>query len=194
MLYLELFWAFFQIGIFSVGGGMASMPLLQYQLIEVNQWLTMTEFTDLVTIAQMTPGPIAVNSATFVGIKIAGVSGMLVATIGCLLPSCFILFGLSWAYKRFRNLIVIQGVLNGLRSAVVALIGSAAIMLFTTAIFKSGALSLNVSDVDMISVILFIGAMIALRKTKIDPILIMLGSGVIGAVLYLVVEYAGNII
>ena len=75
MIYLELFWSFLQVGMFSIGGGYAAMPLIQSQVVTQHGWLTMNEFTDLITIAEMTPGPIAVNSATFVGIRIAGIPG-----------------------------------------------------------------------------------------------------------------------
>lgn len=90
MILLKLFWSFFQIGMFSIGGGMAAMPLIQNQVVNLHHWLTLTEFTDLITIAEMTPGPIAINSATFVGIRIAGIPGAIVATIGCIFPSCVI--------------------------------------------------------------------------------------------------------
>ena len=90
MMYLQLFLSFIQVGIFSFGGGYAAMPLIQSQVVTNHRWLTMSEFTDLITISQMTPGPIAVNSATFVGLKIAGVFGAVVATFGCILPSCII--------------------------------------------------------------------------------------------------------
>ena len=93
MIYLQLFLSFIQVGVFSVGGGYAAMPLIQSQVVTRYGWLSMNEFTDLITIAEMTPGPIAVNSATFVGIRIAGVVGAIIATFGCILPSCFIL---SW--------------------------------------------------------------------------------------------------
>ena len=90
MILLKLFWSFFQIGMFSIGGGMAAMPLIQNQVVDLHQWLSLTEFTDLITIAEMTPGPIAINAATFVGIKVAGFSGAIIATIGCIFPSCVI--------------------------------------------------------------------------------------------------------
>ena len=90
MILLKLFFSFIQIGLFSIGGGYAAMPLIQAQVVEANGWLTMNEFIDLITIAEMTPGPIAVNSATFVGIRIAGLPGAVVATFGCILPSLFI--------------------------------------------------------------------------------------------------------
>ena len=90
MIYVQLFLSFLQIGMFSFGGGYAAMPLIQGQVVTGHGWLTMSEFTDLITISQMTPGPIAVNSATFVGLKIAGIPGAIVATAGCILPSCII--------------------------------------------------------------------------------------------------------
>ena len=88
MIYLQLFWSFLQIGLFSIGGGYAAMPLIQAQVVQNHPWLNMSEFTDLVTIAEMTPGPIAINSATFVGIRIAGIPGALIATFGCICRHC----------------------------------------------------------------------------------------------------------
>src|SRR5690554_781744 len=103
MILLKLFWRFFQIGMFSIGGGMAAMPLIQNQVVNLHHWLTLTEFTDLITIAEMTPGPIAINSATFVGIRIAGIPGAIVATIGCIFPSCVIVSLLAWIYFKFKE-------------------------------------------------------------------------------------------
>lgn len=115
MIYLELFLSFLQIGLFSFGGGYAAMPLIQGQVVNGHHWLSMTEFTDLITISQMTPGPIAVNSATFVGIRIAGIPGALVATLGCILPSCLIVTLIASFYLKYRNLSVFQSVLATLR-------------------------------------------------------------------------------
>ena len=88
MIYLELFWSFFQVGLFSIGGGYAAMPLIQDQVVDIHPWLTMTGFADIMAIAEMTPGPIALNAATFVGIQVAGLPGALIATIGCILCHC----------------------------------------------------------------------------------------------------------
>ena len=90
MIYLQLFLSFLQVGMFSFGGGYAALPLIQGQVVKTHSWLSMSEFTDLITISQMTPGPIAVNSATFVGEKIAGILGALCATAGYILLSCII--------------------------------------------------------------------------------------------------------
>ena len=95
MIYLQLFLSFLQIGAFSFGGGYAAMPLIQNQVVDLHHWLSLSEFTDLVTISQMTPGPIAVNSATFVGIKIAGIPGAIVATLVCILPACIIVTNIA---------------------------------------------------------------------------------------------------
>ena len=116
MIYLQLFISFLQIGMFSFGGGYAAMPLIQGQVVTLHQWLSMEEFTDLITISQMTPGPIAVNSATFVGIKIAGIPGAVVATFGCILPSCVIVTLLAKLYLKYRNMGMLQGILGSLRA------------------------------------------------------------------------------
>ena len=109
MIYLQLFLSFLQIGAFSFGGGYAAMPLIQSQIVTHHKWLSMTEFTDLITISQMTPGPIAVNSATFVGIKIAGIPGAIVATAGCILPSCIMITLIARFYLKYRKMTVLQG-------------------------------------------------------------------------------------
>lgn len=119
MIYLKLFLSFLQIGLFSFGGGYAAMPLIQEQVVTQHGWLTMTEFTDLITISQMTPGPIAINAATFVGSKIAGVPGSVAATCGCILPSCIIVTLIAWFYLRYKKMKMFQSVLESLRPAVV---------------------------------------------------------------------------
>ena len=135
MILLELFWSFFQIGCFSIGGGYAAMPLIQHQVVDLHPWLSMQQFADIMTIAEMTPGPIAINSATFVGIQVAGLPGAIVATIGCVFPSCVIVMTLAYVYYRFRGLSIVQGVLAGLRPAVVAMIASAGISLLVMALY-----------------------------------------------------------
>ena len=96
MILLKLFLSFLQIGAFSFGGGYAAVPLIQDQVVSIHSWMTMGEFTDLITISQMTPGPIAVNSATFVGLRMAGLPGAVIATLGCILPSCIIVSILAY--------------------------------------------------------------------------------------------------
>ena len=107
MMYLELLWAFFQVGLISFGGGYASMTPIYEQVVVKNAWLSAGEFSDLITISQMTPGPIALNSASFVGLQIAGIPGAIIATVGNVLPSLIIISVLAFVYYRFSSLKVI---------------------------------------------------------------------------------------
>ena len=102
MIYLQLFWAFFQIGLFSFGGGYAALPLISQQVISTYHWISQNTFTDLITISQMTPGPIAVNSSTFVGQYVAHLPGALIATFGCILPSCILVSLLAYFYVKYK--------------------------------------------------------------------------------------------
>ncbi len=185
MTIIQLLWSFFQIGMFSIGGGMAAMPLIQNQVVDLHHWLTLTEFTDLITIAEMTPGPIAINSATFVGIRIAGIPGALIATVGCILPSCVIVSLLAWIYFKYKELAVIQGILSGLRPAVVALIASAGLSIFMLAIWGENGFSINPQSINYVAVFLFGSALFILQKWKPNPIFVMLGSGILGGAIYL---------
>lgn len=187
MIYLQLFWSFFQIGLFSFGGGFAAMPLIQSQVVDAHSWLTLTEFTNLITISEMTPGPIAVNAATFVGIQIAGFGGALVSTLGCIMPSCIIVSTLAWVYGKYREVPVIQGVLSGLRPTVVALIFSAGLSILVLSFWGQTGFSWDLYSVDFIAVALFIVGLFLLRKFKTNPIFIMLGCGVVGGICYMLI-------
>ena len=176
MIYLQLFLSFLQIGLFSFGGGYAAMPLIQNQIVTIHSWLSMSEFTDLITISQMTPGPIAINSATFVGIKIAGLPGALIATIGCILPSCIIVTLIAKLYLKYRNMSVLQDILTTLRPAVVAMITSAGISILISAFWDSGAIS--IANISWGMVLIFVICFILLKKAKADPILVMILAGI----------------
>ena len=184
MIYLELFWSFFQIGMFSIGGGYAAMPLIQNQAVDIHSWLTMTQFADIMTIAEMTPGPIAINSATFVGIRVAGLPGAIIATMGCVFPSCVIVMILAYIYYRFRGLDIVQGVLSGLRPAVIAMIASAGVSLLILAVYGQRTLPQDLMQFDTIAVVIFASAFFILRKWKSNPMYIMAGAGLAGVLLY----------
>ena len=177
MIWFQLFLSFLQIGLFSFGGGYAAMPLIQEQIVNIHGWLDMDQFTDLITISQMTPGPIAINSATFVGIRIGGIPGALVATLGCILPSCIIVTLLAKLYLKYQKLDVLQSVLNSLRPAVVALIASAGISILITAFWGSGGV-IRLADTDWLLVVIFIVCVVLLQKLKWNPILVMVLAGV----------------
>lgn len=180
-IYIQLFLSFVQIGALSFGGGYAAMPLIQQQVVTLHGWLSPGEFTDLITISQMTPGPIAINSATFVGTRIAGFWGAVAATVGCVLPSCLLVSLLAWAYLRYRNLSLIQHVLASLRPAVIAMIASAGVSILVTAIWSQTALtglSQALYSANLRAFIIFAGAMVLLIRFKKNPIQVMLLSGV----------------
>ena len=143
MIYLELFLSFLQMGLFGFGGGYAVLPLIKEQVVIQHPWLTMSEFTDLITISQMTPGPIVVNSATFIGLRIAGVGGAFVATAGSILPSCIIVTMIAKLYLKYRSLNLFQSVLMTLRPCIVAMIASAGISILITAFWGRSFLPLS---------------------------------------------------
>jgi len=182
MIVLQLYLAFAQIGLFSIGGGYAAMPLIRQQAVSLHGWLTMAEFGDLVTIAEMTPGPIALNAATFVGTRMAGVPGAVAATIGCITPSLIIVSALALIYMRWRRLSTLQSVLGSLRPAVVALIAGAGIGILKTVSFGGQAPALV--NADWIGMLLFAAAFAVLRLKKPNPILVMSACGALGLVLY----------
>ena len=149
------------------------MPLIQAQIVTQHGWPGMAEFTDLVTISQMTPGPIAINAATFVGLRVAGLSGALAATVGCMLPSCVLVTLLARLYLRYRKLSLLQGVLTSLRPAVVAMIASAGVSILVIAFWDE---DLTFSGTNWRLVVIFASSLL-LRRTKLSPILVMLLAG-----------------
>lgn len=179
MIYLQLFLSFLQIGLFSFGGGYAAIPLIQGQIVDQHGWLSMAEFTDLITISQMTPGPIAINSATFVGTRVGGFWGALCATTGCVLPSCLLVSLLAWAYLKYGHLSIIQDVLSSLRPAVIAMIASAGFSILISILWPQGLSSLAAlaQNVNLRGFLIFLGALVLLIRLRMNPILVMVLSG-----------------
>lgn len=186
---LTLYWAFFQVGLFAFGGGLAALPLIREQVVVTHPWLSMAAFTDLVTIAEMTPGPIALNAATFVGTQVSGLAGAVVATLGCVSPSLLIVLVLARMYGAWRDKAVFQGVLSGLRPAAVALIASAGMSIAILALFGEGG-SISLPNADWVALFCFALALFALRKWKPSPILVIFASGILGAGLKLLTGLA----
>jgi chromate transporter len=185
IIYLELFWSFFQVGLFTIGGGYASLPLIQNQVVNHHQWLTLAEFSDLITISQMTPGPIAINSATFVGTRIAGFPGAIIATIGFVTPSCIIMGILAYIFFRYKDLSVVQGILAGLRPAVVAMIASAGLSILILCLWGEKNARITLAQTNYIGGILFLISLFVLQKFKVKPMIVMAACGAIGAFVYL---------
>ncbi len=182
MIFLQLFCTFFIIGAFTIGGGYAMLPLIQHQVVEVHGWITDAAFTDIVAISQMTPGPIGINSATYIGYTVlqdAGaaewmcVLGSFTATGAVVLPSFLIVLGMCFAFDKFSGSNIYKGVMEGLKPTVAGLIGAAAVLLMTPENFT-----------DWKSFVLFAAAFIAQMFFKTNAILIIIVAGVLGYMIY----------
>ncbi|MBU3197551.1 chromate transporter [Clostridium algidicarnis] len=172
-LYLKLFITFFKIGLFSFGGGYAMLPLIKQEVVINNAWLTLSEFTDIIAISQVTPGPIAINSATYIGYTATSSPfGSLLATLGVSLPSFIIMMIISIFFVKFKNNKYVDYAFKGIRPTVIGLIAAAALLLVNKSIF-----------IDFKSIILFLGVFIASLK-KVDPILLIAIVAVIGIIIY----------
>lgn len=169
---LDIFITFFRIGMFSFGGGYAMLPLLESEVIDIRGWLTAAEFIDIIAIAEMTPGPIAVNSATFVGYRVAGTFGSVIATLGVVLPSLIIMITILIFINRFKNSNYIDWIFKGIRPIILGLITSAAISIAFSSI------------VDFKSVLIAIGIFYAVAIRKINPITAIIIAGGLGILLY----------
>ena len=191
MLLLKLFFAFMQVGLFSVGGGYAAIPLIQEQIVNIHKLMTMEEFTDLITVAEMTPGPISINSATFVGMRIAVSPGVLICTVGCIIPSFCICLTLAHFYYKYRTVSGVQVVLGSLRPAVVALIASAGASILMLGLFQAELGDIILREIRGVELVIFVLSLLVLRKFKVSAITIILGSGVVGTIVYTLMGAVG---
>ena len=186
MIYLQLFFSFLQIGMFSFGGGYAAMPLIQDQVVTRHGWLSMAEFTDLITISQMTPGPIAINSATYVGYTVGaqtgdnpffGILGSAIATFAVCLPSLTVMLVLTRFFLRLKGNAVLAGAMSGMKPVVIGMIASAALLLMFPASHEGE------SFIDGWSWAIF-GLCVVASARKVNPILLILLSAAAGIVIY----------
>ena len=182
IVYLNLFWAYLKIGLFGFGGGYAMLSLIQHEAVEVvhygesQPWLTPTEFTDIVAISQMTPGPIGINSATYVGYVAAGNSiwGSIIATFAVCLPSFILVLLVSRFILKHKDNITIKSIFSGLRPVVVGLIASAALLLMNKENFPDYTISIGIAIISFVLV----------HYAKIPPILVIVLAGISGYALY----------
>ncbi len=174
MIYLQLFIEFLIIGTFSVGGGLATLPYL-YSLAERYTWFDKTTLIDMIAISESTPGPIGINMATFAGFKAGGIPGGVIASVAVIITGTIFMLIISKFLDKFKGHIILEKAFYGIRPMVAALIAYAAYEMFKITIFKGGFAGL-----DIISIIVFIVASIALLKTKISPILLILIAAILG--------------
>ena len=187
MIYLKLFLAFFQVGLFSFGGGYASLPLIQHQVVSLHSWLSADEFSDLISLSQLTPGAIAINASSFAGMRVAGFGGAVCATPGCVLPSTVLVLLLAFVYARYRSRSAVDGAMSAIRPTIVGLIFAAGLTILLPA-FSSAVGSLGF---DPVAVLLAGGGFLLLRRTDCSPLLLMLLSGGIGLASYFLLERLG---
>ncbi|MEF9922322.1 MAG: chromate transporter [Anaerovoracaceae bacterium] len=172
MIYLKLFFIFAKIGLFGFGGGMAMLPMI-YQGVQQFGLMTPSEFSDLVAISQVTPGPLAVNAATYVGYTTSGIGGALCATLGVVLPSFVLVTLACYFINKFKESKITQGALTGIRPVTVGLIGSAVIFLGETAF----------ATINLLPCLIFAVTILLVGKFKVSPIAIVIVMGLIGAFL-----------
>lgn len=172
-LYVSLFLSFFKIGLFGFGGGYAMLSLIQHEVVETHQWISVSDFTDIVAISQTTPGPIAFNTATYIGYTATGsVWGSAVCTLAVSMPSIILMTLVCRFFFIFRHNVYVDAALKGLKPAVIGLIAAAALLLMNERNF-----------VDYKSWLIFIVVFAASLK-KVDPILLIVLSGIGGYFLY----------
>jgi len=187
MIFLQLFYTFFKIGLFGFGGGYAMISMIQGEVVTRHEWLSSNEFTDIIAISQMTPGPIGINSATYVGYSAVvnagyshaiGILGSTVATISVVLPSFILMILISKFFLKYQKHPIIASVFEGLRPGVVGLLAAAALVLMNGENF--GTYNWQI----LTSIILFAGTFIASYRYKVNPILLIIICGIIGYVTF----------
>ena len=174
MIYLQLFWVFFIIGLFTFGGGYAMLSLIQSEVVIKHAWITAEKFTDIVAISQMSPGPVGINSATYVGYTVTGnVFGSLLATFAVVLPSFILVLTICHLYMKFKESNLFASLMKTLRPIVIGMIAAAAGILVTKENFF-----------DWTSWVLFAGAFAACQWLKTNPIWVIIAGGAIGLIIY----------
>ena len=180
MKYLELFLSFAYINLLGFGNALTMIPIFQEQIVSTKHWLTQTEFINLIPISQTTPGPMVINIATFTGVRVAGIFGGVIATIGVTITTAIICLILSILYKKNKEVLFVQELIKILRPVTVALIAIAAISIIKLAIFTD-------TTVNIIGLLLFISSFIMLRKFRVSFVLIIFGCGFMGVIAKLLI-------
>lgn len=176
----QLFLTFLKIGAFTFGGGYAMIPLIQKEVVDKRKWITNDDILEIVAIAESTPGPIAINSATFVGFRICGFWGALFATLGVIIPSFAIIFGISFILKEFQNIKVIRYAFNGIRAGVLALIIKALWSMYTQC------------PKNIMTYIIMATAFVLTAFLNVDVLVVIIGCAIFGLVSSIVISRRAN--
>ncbi len=178
MIYLELFLIFLRIGAFTFGGGYAMLPLMQYEVL-ANDWMSEEQLLNFIAVAESTPGPVAINMATYIGVETGGLFGAICATLGVVLPSFVVILLVAKFYQKYQNSFVVKSCLTGLRPAVVGLIAAAVISLGGGVLFPNG-ISMSAFDFTFAYSAVIVIIVCILTFKKVSPIYLILGSAVMG--------------
>lgn len=181
MIFLELFFHFAMVGLLSFGGGYGALPQIQEKIVNELAWMTQEQFSDVMVISEMTPGPISINAATFVGTNQAGVLGAVCATLGFVFPSVVIMTVFAVLLKKFGNLKAVKDILSIMRPCVIGLIASAGLKMLVEAVSEGLAVF---PSLDILALGIFAAALFVIRKWKPSPIIVMSVCGVLGGILY----------
>ncbi|MBQ2657899.1 MAG: chromate transporter [Erysipelotrichaceae bacterium] len=175
-LLIQIVLAFMKIGAMSFGGAYAAMPLIQKQIVEINQWMSLGEFRDLIAIDELTPGPILINSATYIGMKLSGIPGAVAASIGCIIPSFVISLILIGIYRKYRRVSYIDESILSIKCLALAMIISTFLTILLSSMYQNSTIDIKLLMMAVISFFL-------LRKYRINPVYLMLGCGTVCFVL-----------
>ena len=177
MIYLKLFLTFAYINVLGFGNGLTMLPIFQEQLVNKNNWITLAEFINMIPLSQATPGPLVVNIATFTGVKTVGITGGLVATIGVTITTAVISLILAYLYKKNKEVLFVQELMNTLRPIIIAFITIAAVSVMKATLFAN-------NTVDIMGFLIFIASLIAISKYKVNFIWVLLSCGVINCIFH----------
>lgn len=175
MVLLKLFYVFFKIGMLGFGGGYAMLSLIQFEVVDHYAWATLGEFSDMLAISQMTPGPVSINTATYVGYAVAGLPGAVVATIALCLPSFLMMYFVVRFLMKNKENRYVQYVLSGLRPVLGGLILAAAMLLMN----RENFCDFGWPDRNL-SVLIFVASFVALYFFKVNPMWLIVAAGVVG--------------
>lgn len=179
MLLLDILLSFMKIVCLCFGGAYAAIPVVEREVVSIRGWMTVDEFSNLLVLDELTPGPIILNSATFVGMKVAGIPGAIAATVACVLPPCIIILILLMIYRKYRQLDWMESAMGALKCMALALIGTAFIKIAANALFPNG-----LQDLSILSFVLTGISFILLRTEKVTPLVVMLGCGLITLIVH----------
>lgn len=182
---LKIFLSFIKIGALAFGGAYAAIPLVEKEVVNNLHWMTYDEFSNLLAIDELTPGPIIVNAASFIGMKVGGVLGAIAATLGSIIPALSIALVLIVVYNRYNKLSWLQSIIRSLKCMAIALIFTTFISMVINATFLDA--NISIKSINILGIIMIVASFFLINKKKISPVLVMLGCGLINVIISLVI-------